>query len=134
MIASRIGSDRGRPDSEDATSAPSGQSRSAADPARPQIRSTRRMIVIRTRSIRSRWFLMLAAPLFGPAGTLHAGDPDRRACRITRYDIATRDDLLLAHLVAPAKMGDRILRIHPSPNGTQAPSCITRLIHGKLVL
>jgi Zn-dependent protease with chaperone function len=64
------------------------------------------MAVTRNRSIRSLWLLALAVPLVHPAGTLHADDPDRPASRITRYDIATRDDLLLSHLVAPTMAGD----------------------------
>jgi Zn-dependent protease with chaperone function len=64
------------------------------------------MAMTRTRSIRSRWRLLLVAPLLGLAGTLLGGDPDRRDGRITRLDIATRDDLLLAHLVAPSMVGE----------------------------
>src|SRR5262245_42381361 len=41
------------------------------------------------------------------AGTLHAGQvPDRTPERITRYDFATRDDLLFAHLLEPLMKGD----------------------------
>jgi Zn-dependent protease with chaperone function len=74
--------------------------------ARPQTRSRRELVVTHNGSIPSRWLLILAPALLHPAGALHAGDPNRPANRITRYDISTPKDLLLAHLVAPAMVGD----------------------------
>ncbi len=50
--------------------------------------------------------LALAVALLGSPGTLYAADHPRPAGCVTRYDIATRLDLLLAHLVAPATAGD----------------------------
>src|SRR5438045_2793684 len=100
MISSKIGSCRVAPRAKTGACPQSGRAWRPADQTRPQIRSTRRVVVTRTRSTGSRWLLVLALPLFDPAGILLAGDPDRPDSRITRYDIATRDDLLLAHLVA----------------------------------
>jgi hypothetical protein len=65
-----------------------------------------RNTVIRPILIRTGGVLALAAAIIAPAATLLAGDPERPAGRVTRYDIATQNDLLLSHLVAPAMMGD----------------------------
>ena len=62
--------------------------------------------MIRQFSKRTAWILALATSLIAPAATLHAGEPERPPGRITRYDITTRNDLLLSHLVAPAMVGD----------------------------
>jgi hypothetical protein len=64
------------------------------------------MAVTCTRSSCKRWLFLLVVPLLHPVATLQAGDPDRPAASITRYDIATPEDLLLAHLVAPSMVGD----------------------------
>lgn len=55
--------------------------------------------------IRACGILAAGMTIFAPA-MLDAGDPERPAGRVTRYDIATRDDLLLSHLIAPTMVGD----------------------------
>ena len=67
---------------------------------------TTRNAVICQVSKSTSWIFALAASLSVPAAILHAREPERPADRITKYDITTRNDLLLAHLVAPAMVGD----------------------------
>ncbi len=62
--------------------------------------------MIRQFSKRAPWIFALATSLFALAALLHAGEPDGLPGRITSYDITTRNDLLLSHLVAPAMIGD----------------------------
>ncbi len=57
-------------------------------------------------SIRAGWILALGTAIIAATPALHAGDPERPAGRVTKYDIATRDDQLLSHLVAPSMIGD----------------------------
>jgi hypothetical protein len=57
-------------------------------------------------SKRTSWILALATALIAPPAILHAGEPERPPGRITPYDITTRNDLLLSHLVAPAMVDD----------------------------
>lgn len=56
--------------------------------------------------IRTGWIVAIGMAIFAPAPGLQAGDPDRPAGRVTRYDIATQKDLLLSHQVAPEMVGD----------------------------
>ncbi len=60
----------------------------------------------RTRSPGVRPALVLMIGLCHPAGDLRAAEPDRPAGRVTRYDIATRGDLLFAYMVSPWIKGD----------------------------
>jgi Zn-dependent protease with chaperone function len=50
--------------------------------------------------------IILAVVMLTSSTTLQAGDDARPARRVTRYDLATRSDLLLSHLVAPAMRGE----------------------------
>jgi Zn-dependent protease with chaperone function len=89
----------------DAAGPPCAPRRTTTDPELRPFSMTR-YAVRQTISTPVRRILALGAALIAPAVTLHAGDPGRATGHITRYDIATRDDLLLSHLVAPAMVGD----------------------------
>jgi Zn-dependent protease with chaperone function len=65
-----------------------------------------RNAVIRQISNPTSWTLALATSLIAPPALFHAGEPERPPGRITPYDITTRNDLLLSHLVAPAMVGE----------------------------
>ncbi len=62
--------------------------------------------MVRTQSVRVRSAFVLMIALCYQAGDLPAAGPDLPQGRVTRFDIATRGDLLFAYMVSPLIRGD----------------------------